>query len=183
MPETTESDGFSLAPGEQALVSVPSMGSPLSVLPDEAFENLLVVSATASPGKVETIVERRGGDPSKVGVVPVTGSQSSYDGPVWTTDSVDPSDLTGISIRLSKALKHVMRGGWVVFDNVNVLLMYGREKQVYRLLSSVVQIVRDRRACGAYCLVRDAVTDDTYSQFRELCDTSVSADSSTDPED
>lgn len=180
MPETIEPSGFSLAPGEQALVSVPSMGSPLSVLPDEAFENLLVVSATASPGKVETLVERRGGDPSKVGVVPVTGSQFDYDGPLWTTDPVDPSDLTGISIRLSKALEHVMRGGWVVFDNVNVLLMYGREEQVYRLLASVIEIVRDAEACGAYCLVRDAVTDDTYSQFRDLCDTAVSADSSTE---
>lgn len=177
----TEPTGFSLAPGEQSLVSVPSMGSPLAVLPDEAFENLLVVSATAPPGKVEATVERRGGDPSKVGVVPVTGSQSDYDGPLWTTDPVDPSDLTGISIRVSKAIKHIMRGGWVVFDSINVLLMYGREEQVYRLLASVVQTVREREACGAYCLVRDAVTDETYAKFRELCDTSVSADSSTDP--
>jgi hypothetical protein len=155
------------------LVSVPSMGSPLSLLPDEAFENLLVVSATADPDKVESLVERRGGDPQKVGVIPVTGSPIEYDGPLWTTDRVDPSDLTGVSIRLSKALSYVMTGGWVVFDSLNVFLMYGREEQVRRLIGSITDAVRSREARGAYCIVRDAVTDETYSRFEELCDEAV----------
>ncbi|MFC4450142.1 DUF7504 family protein [Halorussus aquaticus] len=176
MPETTEGEGLALAPGEQVLTSVPSMGSPLSYLPDAAFENLLVVSATASPKKVESIVERRGGDPQKVGVVPVTGSPDEYEGPLWTTDPVDPSDLTGISIRLSKAMKYVMRGGWVVVDNVNVLLMYGREEQVFRLLDSVVSNTRKKEACGAYCTVREAVTDQTYSRLQGLCDRTVTVE-------
>ncbi|WP_137286842.1 DUF7504 family protein [Halorussus salinisoli] len=175
MPETTDGK-FSLAPGDQALVSVPSMGSPLSALPDDAFENLLVVSATASPNKVESLVKRRGGDPQRVGVVPVTGSPSQYDGPLWTTDPVDPSDLTGISIRLSKAMKYVMRGGWVVVDNVNVLLMYGREEQVFRLFDSVVSNTRERGACGAYCTVREAVTDETYSRLRGVCNQEISVE-------
>jgi hypothetical protein len=174
MPGTTDGGSFALSPGEQALVSVPSMGSPLSVLPDEAFENLLVVSATAAPDKVEAIVRRRGGDPQKVGVIPVTGSQVEYDGPLWTTDAVDPSDLTGISIRFSKAMEYVMRGGWVVVDNVNILLMYGREEQVFRLFESVVSSARAKEAAGAYCTVRDAVTDQTYSRFRNSCDRTVS---------
>lgn len=177
VPETTDSGAFPTKAGEQVLVSVPSMGSPLSVLPDEAFENLLVVSATAAPEKVESLVERRGGDPQKVGVVPVTGSASEYDGPVWTTDPVDPSDLTGVSIRVSKALEYVMTDGWVVFDSVNVFLMYGREDQVYRLVDSVVDSVRIREARGAYCMVRDAVTDETYSRFEELCDETVTIES------
>ncbi|USZ68367.1 hypothetical protein NGM10_01180 [Halorussus salilacus] len=176
MPGTTDASDFSLSPGEQALVSVPSMGSPLAHLPDEAFENLLVVSAKASPAKVESLVERRGGDPEKVGVIPVTGSQVEYDGPLWTADSVDPSDLTGISIRLSTALRYVMRGGWVVFDSLNVLLMYGREDRVYRLVDSVVSNVRAKDACGAYCVVREAVTDETYSRFRDRCDVAVSVE-------
>lgn len=170
MPGTTDSDEFPSRPGEQVLVSVPSMGSPLSELPDEAFENLLVVSGTAAPKKIESLVERRGGDPQKVGVIPVTGSPAGYDGPLWTTDSVDPSDLTGVSIRLSNALEYVMADGWVVFDSLNVLLMYGRENQVYRLLDSVVDSVRGRDARGAYCIVREAVTDETYSRFVSLCD-------------
>jgi hypothetical protein len=173
VPGTTEGSGLALDPGEQALVSVPSMGSPLNVLPDEAFENLLVVSATASPGRVEAVVERRGGDPNKVGVVRVTGSPSEYDGPIWTTDPVDPSDLTGISIRVSTAMEYVTRGGWVVVDNVNVLLMYGREEQVFRLLDSVVSNAREKEARGAYCTVRDAVTDETYGRLRDLCDLPV----------
>jgi RNase P/RNase MRP subunit p29 len=171
VPETIE---LSLDPGEQALVSVPSMGSPLSYLPDEAFENLLVASATTSCAKVESLVERRGGDPQKVGVVPITGSDDDYDGPLWTTDPVDPSDLTGISIRLSKAMKYVMRGGWVVFDNVNVLLMYGREEQVYRLLDSVTTNVKQKEACGAYFTVRGAITDETYSTLADICDVEAS---------
>jgi hypothetical protein len=175
VPETTESD-FGLAPGEQVLVSVPSMGSPLSALPPAAFENLLVVSATNPPERVESLVRERGGDPQKVGVVPVTGSPSEYDGPLWTTDPVDPSDLTGISIRLSKAMEYVMRGGWVVVDNVNVLLMYGSEERVFRLFDSVVSSARAKEACGAYCTVRGAVTDDTYARFRELCDRTVSVE-------
>ena len=174
MPGTTDGGSFTLSPGEQALVSVPSMGSPLSVLPDEAFENLLVVSATAAPEKVEALVRRRDGDPQKVGVVPVTGSPTEYDGPLWTTDSVDPSDLTGISIRVSEAMQYVMRGGWVVIDNVNVLLMYGREEQVFRLFESVVSGARAKEACGAYCTVREAVTDQTYSRLQGFCDRTVS---------
>lgn len=170
MPGTTDSPGFSLEPGEQALVSVPSMGSPLSSLPDDAFDNLLVVSASASPRKVESVVSRRGGNPSAVGVIPVTGSPSEYDGPLWTTDPVDPSDLTGISIRLSTAMEYVMSGGWVVFDNVNILLMYGREEQVYRLLDSVAGSVRDRNARGAYCTVREAITDETFERLSGLFD-------------
>ncbi|MFC4551852.1 MULTISPECIES: DUF7504 family protein [Halorussus] len=176
MPETTESTAVSLDPGEQALVTVPSMHPPLSSLPDSAFENLLVVSATASPSKVESAVERRGGDPAKVGVVPVTGSPSEYDGPLWTTDPVDPSDLTGISIRLSKALRYVTADGWVLFDSLNVLLMYAREDQVYRLLDSVVSNVRSREARGAYCIVREAVTEETYSRFREPFDAAITVE-------
>jgi hypothetical protein len=173
---TTDDGPFALSPGEQALVSVPSMGSPLSVLPDEAFENLLVVSATAAPEKVESLVKRRSGDPQKVGVIPVTGSTTEYHGPLWTTDSVEPNDLTGISIRLSKAMEHIMRGGWVVIDNVNVLLMYGHEEQVFRLFESVVSSIKAKEACGAYCTVREAVTDETYSRFRSFCDRTVSVE-------
>ncbi|WP_158056893.1 DUF7504 family protein [Halorussus halophilus] len=174
MRETTDSvSSLALSPGEQALVSVPSMQSPLSALPAEAFDNLLVVSATTSPKKVEQLVVRRGGNPATVGVIPVTGSPSEYDGPLWTTDPVDPSDLTGISIRLSEALQYVTKEGWVVFDNVNVLLMYAAEKSVYRLLDSVISTVRGKKARGAYCLVRDAVTDETYAQLSGLCDVAV----------
>ena len=176
MRGATERASFPLDPGEQALVSVPSMGSPLSFLPDEAFENLLIVSATGSPTKMESLVERRGGDPRKVGVIPVTGSPTDYEGPLWTTDPVDPSDLTGLSIRFSKAMEYIERGGWVVFDNVNIFLMYGRQQQVFRLFDSVVSNVRAAEARGIYCTVRDAITDETYAQFADYCDESIAVE-------
>ena len=176
MPGTTERAPRTLAlePGEQALVSVPSMHAMLSPLPDGAFDNLLVVSATASPAKIESAVERRGGDPSKVGVVPITGSPSEYEGPLWTTDPVDPSDLTGVSIRLSNAFRYVLSGGWVVFDTVNVLLMYAQEEQVFRLMDSVVSNVRSKEAQGVYYMIRNAVTDETYARFRGLTESAIS---------
>lgn len=174
MPETTDRNALALEPGEQALVSVPSMHALLSPLPDDAFDNLLVVSATASPAKIESAVRERGGDPAAVGVVPITGSPGEYDGPLWTTDPVDPSDLTGVSIRLSNALEYVHAGGWVVFDTVNVLLMYAHEDRVFRLLDSVVSNVRAKEARGVYYMVRDAVTDETYERFSGLADTAIS---------
>lgn len=176
MPGTTDRDTLTLAldPGEQALVSVPSMHAVLSSLPDDALDNLLVVSATTSPAKIESAVERRDGDPSKVGVVPITGSPTEYDGALWTTKPVDPSDLTGVSIRLSNALRHVLSGGWVVFDTLNVLLMYADEDKVFRLMDSVVSNVRAEEARGVYYMVQDAVTDETYARFRGLADTVVS---------
>lgn len=174
MPETTER--IRVAAGEQALLSVASMESALSALPDEAFENLLVVSSTASPQQIESLVERRGGDPEKVGVVPVSGSPHRYEGPMWTTDSANPSDLTGISIRLSEAMKYLTSDGWLVFDNVNVLLMYAREEQVFRLLVSVARNAREVGARGVYCVVRDAITDETFAQFQTLCDRSLTAE-------
>ena len=174
MPATTER--IQVAAGEQVLLSVPSMESTLSMLPDEAFENLLVVSTRASPAQIESVVEGRGGDPEKVGVVPVTGSSHGYDGPVWTTDAANPSDLTGISIRLSEAMKYVGADGWIVFDNVNVLLMYTREEQVFRLLVSIARNARDVGARGVYCIVREAITDETFAQFQTLCDRSLTGE-------
>ncbi|MFC4407388.1 DUF7504 family protein [Haloarchaeobius iranensis] len=167
MPMTTERDPFDrLTPGTQALVLTPSLRSPLSTLPPAAFENLLVVSTTRPPVKVEQFVRDRGGDPNKVGVVPVSGSPVDYDGALWTTSVVHPNDLTGIHDRFERALVHVKPGtGWVVFDNVNVLLMYAERSAVGQLVDSVAARTRERAARGVFALVRDAVTDSTYERF------------------
>ncbi|WP_323190099.1 hypothetical protein [Halostella sp. PRR32] len=168
---------ISVDPGTQCLLSVPSMRSPLERLPADAFENLLVVSVTRSPTKIERTVREMGGEPSKVGVVPVSGSSINYDGPLWVADVVGPTDLTGINLRFSNAMRHVEPGaGWVVFDNVNVLLMYAQSDSVYQFLSAVISQARSRQVRGVYAVVRDAITDETYASVRELFDEEFAPD-------
>lgn len=158
--------------GSQALVLMPSLHSPLSLVPADAFENLLVVSTTRPPGKVEQVVRERGGDPATVGVVPVSGSPVDYDGPCWTSSVVHPNDLSGIHDRFQQGMNHVKPGkGWVVFDNVNVLLMYAERSSVINFTDSVAAGVRRRNATGAYALVREAVGDETYGAFADVFDT------------
>jgi len=162
---------LALAAGVQALVRMPSMRSPLSVLPDAAFENLLVVSATRPPGAVERRVRERGGDPERVGVVPVSGSPVDYDGPMWTSDAVTPANLSGISDRVGEATRYVKPGvGWVVFDNVNVPLMYADRSGVQGLVRSVASQARGRDARGVFSVVPGALAQGTYRSLAESFD-------------
>lgn len=169
-----DGDAIRTAPGEQTLALVESMATPIDGLPREAFENLLVVSAARPPGRVEAAVRRADADPATVGVVPVSGSPVDYDGPLWTASVVSPTDLTGIEMRFTDAMRHVKPDeGWVLFDNVNVLLMYAQSSNVYRLVSSLTGQARERGAHGVFALVRDAVSEETHSQFRSLFDAEV----------
>lgn len=160
--------------GTQSLVLIPSLVSPLQILPESAFENLLVISTTRSPDKIEQLVRDRGADPSTVGIVPVSGSSIDYDGPCWSTSAVHPNDLSGIYERFERGMAHVKPGqGWVVVDNVNVLLMYAEGTNVVNFLDSVATGVRRRNAAGAYALVRDAVTTETYERFARTFDQEI----------
>ena len=172
MPRMTDPTEFEqVAAGDQALVLSPSLRSPLSLVPATAFENVLVVSTTRPPSKVEQLVRDRGGDPNKVGMVPVSGSPVDYDGPLWTTGVVHPNDLSGIHERFQRGMQHVKPGhGWVVFDNVNVLLMYAEQSSVFQFVDSVATTTRHRNARGAFALVRDAIADSTYDRFRAAFD-------------
>lgn len=178
--ETDPTDGTSgeehltLSPGTQALVRMPSMRSPLLTLPPAAFENLLVVSATRPPGAVERLVVDRGGDPAKTGVVPVSGSPVSYDGPMWTSDAVSPANRSGIDDGVAAALRYVKPGeGWLVLDNVNVLLMYASRTGVAGLVNSLVSRGREGRARGVFSVVPEALSDRTYRSFLDAFDTTV----------
>lgn len=175
MPTTTDredgGESVSVDPGTQCLVGVPSIRSPLDHLPRSAFENLLVVSTTRPPSKIERTVRARGGDPENVGVVPVSGSAVDYEGPLWVADVVGPTDLTGIDASVADAVRYVKPGeGWIAFDNVNVLLMYARADNVYQLVSAVASRSRKRNARGVFAIVPDAVTDSTYDRFRDPFD-------------
>lgn len=163
-----------LAPAEQVFASVEPGAFVLGELPPEAFENLLVVTAGRSPSAVERVVRDRGHEPRTVGVVPISGDDVDYDGPMWCADRVSPHDLTGISIRFGEGFRYVKPDeGWVLFDNLTVLLMYAESGRLFQLLNSVVGKVRSREARGVYPIVRDATADETYQQFRSLFDRTV----------
>lgn len=181
MPEVAvRADGgrklAAIEPGTQALLFSEATQPSFNYLPEEAFDNLLVVSTTALPSRIERFVIQRGADPSRVGVVPVTGSSVSYDGPLWVAQRTAPSDLTGISIRLSEALKYVRPDhGWVVFDNVTTLFMYAKADRVVRFLDTVTSAVRDRGARGVYVAVPGTLAPENREKLEELVDRTIQA--------
>jgi hypothetical protein len=163
-------DSFAPA-GTQTLVRSPTNADPLSVLPERAFDNLLVVSVRDHPNRVETRIERIGHDPGNVGVVPVVPAAGDYEGDLWTTDPVSPDDLTGLGMRFSDAVRHVESGsGWVVIDGLGVLLMYAENSRVCRFFRTLANRVRAREVHGVYFANPEAIADETYEQLRAMCD-------------
>jgi hypothetical protein len=163
-------DERQVRPGRQELVSLSSMDSALSVLPPKAAENLLLLSP-ASPKQVELNVIDSGLELDSVGLVPISSTNHGYDGPLWTTQQVAPSDLTGLSMRFAEAVQHLTRGtGWVVFDSLNVLLMYADESHVYRLVDHLIRENRDRNLRGVYTVVREAIGQQTYATLQRRFD-------------
>lgn len=165
---------LSLGPGEAALAQLGGRDSPLPHLPQAAFENLLVVTVDA-PSAVERAVREAGGDPSNVGVVPISASPVSYDGPCWTADRVSPSDLTGISIQFARGERYLRDGaGWLVLDGLGTLLMYAEGSKLYRLLAHLVSRCRERQLRQVTGIAASAVAPETLAQFQGLHDRTVS---------
>jgi hypothetical protein len=163
-------DSFGPA-GTQTLVRSLADADPLFELPERAFDNLLVVSARDHPNKVETRIERVGHDPGNVGVVPVVPAAGDYEGDLWTTDPVNPDDLTGLGMRFSDAIRHVESGsGWVVIDGLGILLMYADDSRVCRFFQTLSSRVRAREAYGVYFANPEAIAEETYEQLRSMCD-------------
>jgi hypothetical protein len=157
--------------GTQTLVRSPANASSLSALPERAYDNLLIVAARDHPRKIAHRLERGGHDPADVGVVPVTPTAGEYDGDLWTTDPVQPADLTGIGMRFSDAVRHLEPGrGWVFVDTLGVLLMYADESRVSRLFQTLTNRMRARDLRGVYCVSPDAVPIETYERLRTFCD-------------
>ncbi|GGL25147.1 hypothetical protein GCM10009037_05880 [Halarchaeum grantii] len=172
-------DGAALADlsaGAVALYTLPSGERPLSAIPRAGFENLLVLSTSADLERLERAVAARGGDPAHVGVVPITGTTVDYDGPLWTTERANPSDLTGISIRFSEAFAHVRPGvGWVVVDNLGVLSMYVSEERLVRFVESITSATRERNAHCVLAATEGVLGERTLARLEGLTDRTVSA--------
>lgn len=157
-------------PGTQALVSITSMEQPFSLLPANVSGNVLIVSSSA-PASVEELLREQGIDVSTAGLIPITGSEIDYDGPLWTSKPALPDDLTGVSMRYTRALNALEPGhGWVLFDSLNALLMYAQRDRVCRFFDHVTSKTRDRDLHGIYTVASDALDDEAYNSFKRSVD-------------
>ncbi len=159
--------------GKQAIAMVSAMDDPLELLPDEAFDNLLVLSTRGHPAEIQDYVEDVGADPADVYVLPVSGSTVRYDGPLNVAERTGPTNLTKVGVVFSNALESMDPEPWVLFDNFNILLMYADEARVYRFMDTMIGNVRTADGTGVYCTVRDAIEDQTYEKFRQLCEREI----------
>lgn len=159
---------LSVAPGTQLLISASSMRSPITGLPKSAYDGLIVVSSK-SPGDVARLVEQAGGDPSRVGHIPISGAEYSYNGPMWTSQPLVPDDLTGLSMRLSRAFE-ALGDGWLLVDNLNVFLLYASEDRVIRFFDHVTGLAAESSITGVYSVVPDAISAETYDRLRHCVD-------------
>lgn len=163
--------GAGRSPGTQSLVRVAPGENPLSALPERAYENLLVLATKSQPNRIERRLTDDGRTVQNVGVVPVAPVASDYGGDLWTTDSVQPGDLTGIGMRFSDAIEHVERNaGWVFVDALSVLFMYADDVRVCRFFQTLAGRARARGVQGVYCVNPTAVGEETYERLRGLCD-------------
>lgn len=171
---TTETvEPVDLDDGQQAIAMLSAMDDPLHLLPDHAFDELLVLSTRGHPQEIQDHVEARGVDPSDVYVLPVSGSAVRYDGPLNVAERTGPTNLTKVGVVFSNTLESMADEPWVLVDNFNILLMYADESRVYRFMDTMIGNVRNRDGCGVYCTVRDAVDDQTYEKFRQLCEVEI----------
>lgn len=159
-----------LEAGVQALVAHDSLHPSVSVLPPSAYQNLLVVSPK-SPTAVERLLEDVGADVSNVGHLPLASTSHGYSGSMWAASATDPSDLTGLSMRYTRALRALdATRSWVLFDDFNTLIPYNEADRVVRFLTHLSQVTRKGAHRGVYTVVRDAMGDQTYSRLRNVLD-------------
>lgn len=162
-----------LESGTQALLALSSLQSPVELLPPAASRNLIVVSSEAS-ATIADQLSAVGTDLGTVAHVPISGAETSYDGPMWTCDPLVPDDLTGLSMRLSRAFAALGdAGGYLLVENLNVFLLYAAQARVIRFLDHLTGLASDHGITGIYALVGDAVDSETYDRLRLSVDTEI----------
>lgn len=171
MSSNEVSKSLSLKRGTQVLLSLPSMESPFGYLPAGASRDLVVISSEP-PATVADRLESAGVELDAVAHVPISGSETAYEGPMWTCDPLVPDDLTGLSMRLSRAFEY-LAGGYLLMENLNVFLMYAAEERVVRFLDYLTGLAEDHGITGIYTLDRDSVAGETYDRLRLNFDTEL----------
>ena len=128
--------------------------------------NLLLVSLSGNPDRRLEAWRRRGALPEKVavlsaeqarGAVSADGASTSTTGPggstVTTTAVSDPSDLTGVGIKVNQCLSAWEDDGArtdVCFDAVTTLLQYVDTRRAFRFLHVLSRRVRSVGALAHY---------------------------------
>lgn len=163
---------LSVKPGTQLLLLLSSMQSPVDYLPPEASRDVIVVSSKPS-GAVADWLADADAQLDAVAHIPISGAETAYDGPMWTCDPLVPDDLTGLSMRLSRAFEALGPGGYLLVENLNVFLMYASEERVTRFIDHITGLAGDHDITGIYTLVGDAVPDETADRLRVSVDSEV----------
>lgn len=133
-----------------------------------------MIVSSAGPADIAETLEGMGVALSNGGVIPISGAAVEYDGPMTVADPIVPDDLTGLSMRYTEGLDALQSGrDWIVFDRLNVLLLYADEERVMRFLDHVAGTARDRELRSLFCVVRDAVEDTTYAALKRRVDTEI----------
>lgn len=174
-----------VSPGTQAILEVPAMKNTLEILPSEAFDGMVMVWTNPNSGvlgfvettmMLEDTVRQKGGEPSDILVVPVTGTSIGYDGPLRVSERVAPNDLNKLYRKVGQALNELGEDAWMYFDNLNFFLVYSEEERVQEFTKATTRRARDRGARGVYCVVRDDIDRTVYRGLKNICDTQVSFD-------
>lgn len=90
---------------------------------------------------------------------------------MWVNERVSPMEFTGISMQFTRAFEHCKPDeGWVLVDNVSILLMYAEVDRVHPLLDSIVGACCANNVPGVFVIDRIAVTDETANRLASLVD-------------
>ncbi|WP_336133825.1 DUF7504 family protein [Natronomonas amylolytica] len=188
-------DSFSAVdPPANVLLRAPALSEGrTSVCPqfgaDDAERNLLLVSLSGSPDSHLDAWRRHGGLPEKVAIITADEVRSAAatdggsamrqsDGTVISTTTVsEPGDLTGIGIKMNKALS-----AWadddahthVCFDSLTTLMQYVDTKRAFQYLHVTTKRVESAGATAHYHIDPDAHDEQTLatieSLFSDVCE-------------
>ena len=153
---------------------------------DPATTNVLFVTFTGTPqDRLEAWIDRAGGRPASAHVITAGETPGGSNGGGPAPDSVErvgtPSDLTGISIRVSEMLSEwgdADANSVVCFDSVTALLQYVDVETAYEFLHVLTGRLYAFGARGHFHLDPGAHPDMTVARIQTLFDAMVEVDGS-----
>jgi hypothetical protein len=151
---------------------------------DPASTNVLAITFTKTPAEwVAEWNDHAGIAPARGGIVSVGEPAASVDDPSWAVKTVEnPSDLTGIGIKLSELLSGIATAAErrdepivVCFDSITSLLQYADLQRTFRFLHVVTGRVKSVGGIGHYHVDPDAHGTQDLATLKGLFDAVVEA--------